>query len=260
MSDWDAAQYRKFEDERTRPALDLLTHVPVDDPSTVFDLGCGPGNSTELLLYRFPNAHIVGVDSSPAMIDAARERLPEVTFETEDIAGWGPSEPADLLYSNATLQWLPDHGALFPRLASYLAPNGILAVQMPDNLDEPCHVLMRQVARDGVWADKLGPAVTERSGARAVIGRFEDYYQMLRPVCRRIDLWLTTYVPKVDGIAGIVEWLKGTGLRPFLDPLSESEREDFLAAYKAALGEAYPVQPDGKVLLDYPRIFIVAQR
>ena len=119
---------------------------------------------------------------------------------------------------------------------------------------------MREVARREPWSGKLGPAVTERSGARAVIGSFDDYYAMLRPWCRKVDLWRTVYVPQVAGIAGIVDWLKGTGLRPFLDPLGDAERRDFLAAYEVALREAYPVQSDGKVLLEYPRIFIVAQR
>jgi trans-aconitate 2-methyltransferase len=260
MADWDAAQYKKFEEERTRPAIDLLAHLPVEDPGTVFDLGCGPGNSTELLLYRFPNAHITGLDTSPDMIAKARERLPELTFALQDVADWQPGDAADLIFANATLQWLPDHATLFPWLASFLGAGGVLAVQMPDNLDEPCHVLMRQVARDGPWAEKLGLAVTERSGARAAIGRFEDYYGMLRPICRRVDLWRTVYVPQVDGITGIIEWLKGTGLRPFLNPLSEVERLEFLAEYEAALTDAYPVQSDGKVLLEYPRIFIVAQR
>ena len=260
MADWNAAQYRKFEEERTRPAVDLLAHLPVEDPGTIYDLGCGPGNSTELLLYRFPNAHVTGLDSSPDMIAAARKRLPELTFALQDIAQWQPADAVDLIYSNATLQWLSGHETLFPRLASYLAANGVLAVQMPDNLDEPCHVLMREVAQNGLWSRKLGPAVTRRSGSRAVIGSFGDYYAMLRPICRRVDLWRTIYVPQVSGISGIVEWLKGTGLRPFLDPLGEGERRDFLAAYEEALRGAYAVQSDGKVLLDYPRIFIVAQR
>lgn len=260
MADWDSGQYRKFEEERTRPALDLLAHVPAEDPGMVADLGCGPGNSTELLLYRYPNAHIVGLDSSKDMIAAARKRLPELTFLEQDVATWAPDNPPDLIFANATLQWLPDHASLFPRLAGYLGPNGVLAVQMPDNLDESCHVLMREVARSGPWAEKLGPKVTERSGSRAVIGTFEDYYRMLRPNCRRVDLWRTVYVPQVKGISGIVEWLKGTGLRPFLNPLTEAERADFLARYAAELKKAYIVQEDGTVLLDYPRIFIVAVR
>lgn len=260
MADWNAAQYQKFEEERTRPALDLLAHVPIDDPGAVTDLGCGPGNSTELLVYRYPNAEVTGIDSSPAMIAKAKTRLPEVPFVLGDIADWAPELPPDLIFSNATLQWLSDHAGLFPRLAGVLPQGGALAVQMPDNLDEPCHVLMRDTARFGPWAEKLGPSVTERSGARAVIGTFNDYYRMLRPLCRRVDLWRTIYVPQLKGIEGIVEWLKGTGLRPFLDPLSENERTDFLAMYSAALATAYDVEQDGTVLLPYPRLFIVAQK
>jgi trans-aconitate 2-methyltransferase len=260
LADWDAAQYQKFEDERTRPALDLLAHVPIDDPGTVIDLGCGPGNSTELLLYRYPNAEVTGLDLSPDMIAKARKRLPEVRFDLGDIATWAPAMTPDLIFSNATLQWLADHETLFPRLAGFLPQGGVLAVQMPDNLDEPCHVLMRDVARSGPWAAELGPAVTDRSGARAVIGSFGCLFRLLRPICRKVDLWRTVYVPQLHGIPGIIEWLKGTGLRPFLDPLSEDERRSFLDRYHTALAEAYPVESDGTVLLPYPRIFIVAQR
>lgn len=260
MADWDAAQYLKFEDERTRPALDLLAHVPIDDPGSVIDLGCGPGNSTELLLYRFPNAEVTGLDLSPDMIAKARKRLPEVAFIQGDIAGWTPEMPPDLIYSNATLQWLPGHEALFPRLARLLPAGGVLAVQMPDNLDEPSQALMREVARNGPWATKLGPSVTERSGGRAVIGSFADYFRLLRPLCRKVDLWRTTYVHPLQGVAGIVQWVRGAGLRPFIDPLSEDERQDFIGRYEAALSKVYTVEPDGVVLLPYPRLFIVAQR
>jgi trans-aconitate 2-methyltransferase len=260
MADWDAAQYLKFEEERTRSALDLLAHAPVDDPGSVIDLGCGPGNSTELLLYRFPNAEVTGLDLSPDMIAKARERLPEVAFIQGDITGWTPEMAPDLIFSNATLQWLPRHDVLFPRLAGLLSPGGVLAIQMPDNLDEPAQALMREVARNGPWAKKLGPSVTERSGGRAVIGSFGDYFRLLSPLCRKVDLWRTTYVHPLHGIPGVIEWVKGTALRPFLDPLSENERRRFLDRYQAALSKAYTIESDGTVLLPYPRLFIVAQR
>ncbi|HYF06705.1 MAG TPA: methyltransferase domain-containing protein, partial [Acetobacteraceae bacterium] len=146
MADWNPALYRRFEDERTRPARDLLASVPLAQCRLAFDLGCGPGNSTELLVERFPGARVIGVDNSPAMLESARRRLPQLSFELADIAGWAPREAPDLIYSNATLHWVPGHEALIPRLFSLLAPGGVLAVQMPDNLDEPSHRAMREVA------------------------------------------------------------------------------------------------------------------
>ena len=183
MSDWNPALYTRFEDERTRPAAELLARVPIDTPRHVVDLGCGPGNSTELLVKRFPSARIVGTDSSQAMLAAARQRLPQLSFEQGDIAEWSPAEPVDLAYANASLQWVSDHERLLPRLLSALAPGGVLAVQMPDNLDEPSHRLMRDTA-----AALLGtPAGDGDDGDkhRARILPAQQYYDLLAPTLRR---------------------------------------------------------------------------
>ena len=256
MGDWDASQYLKFEDERTRPAADLLARVPLDDPKLVVDLGCGPGNSTELLARRFPQAQVTGLDKSPDMIAKARARLPEIRFEEADAGTWAPAAPVDLLYSNAALHWLPDHEALFTKLAASLAPGGCLAVQMPDTLGEDVHVLAREVAASGPWAEKLA-ATAE---ARATIASFEDTYAWLCTECRHVDIWQTIYVHPLDGAEAIVAWIKSTGLRPFLDPLDADEQAEFLRHYTARIADAYPRQPDGKALLRFPRRFIVAIR
>src|SRR5262249_13240147 len=144
---WSAHQYLKFEDERTRPARDLLAQVPLEHVSHGVDLGCGPGNSTELLIDRFGPRGISGLDSAPDMIAAARERLPSTPFTEADIAGWQPDQPLDLIYANAVFQWLPDHLAIFDRLMDGLTPGGVLAIQIPDNLDEPSHMLMEEAAQ-----------------------------------------------------------------------------------------------------------------
>ena len=249
---WSPGQYTKFEDERTRPARDLLAAVPGGAGCAV-DLGCGPGNSTELLAARWPGARVSGVDSSPDMVAEARRRLPGLAFELADIAAWQPAGPCDVIFANAVLQWLPDHARLLPRLVQQLRPGGSLAVQMPDNLDQPSHTLMQQ---DGPWRARLEAV----AGVRSAISSPSWYYGLLRPQCGRVDVWRTTYHHPLDGADGIVEWFKGSGLRPFLAALQADEREPYLQRYRAALAEAYPVQPDGTALLAFPRLFIVATR
>ncbi len=262
---WSATQYLEFEAERTRPVRDLLAGVPdgVDVRSAV-DIGCGPGNSTEVLAARFPRASVSGLDSSAEMIAAARKRLPQLIFEVADIAAWigsgarGADVPRrasfDFILANAVLQWVPDHAALFPALAARLAPGGCLAVQMPDNLEEPAQTLMREVAV--AWRAKLADA----DRARVPIEPADWYYRSLRQSCARVDVWRITYYHPLAGANAIVEWFKGTGLRPFLDPLDPEERTEFLARYKSRIAAAYPPLPDGNVLLPFPRLFVVAMR
>ncbi|MFG1401009.1 trans-aconitate 2-methyltransferase [Xanthobacter sediminis] len=256
MAEWNVRQYLKFEDERTRPARDLLAQVPLARAAFVVDLGCGPGNSTELLAARFPDAQILGIDTSPDMLEAARERLPAARFEAGDAATFTLPRPADLIFANAVLQWVPDHEMVFPRLLSLLAPGGVLAVQMPDNLDEPSHVAMRETAMMGPWAGKLRNAIA----ARTTLPPPAAYYDLMIDAAARVDVWHTIYNHPLDGPAAIVEWVKGTGLRPFIDPLVGDEKAQFLEEYRQRLVAPYPEQRDGKVLLAFPRLFIVARR
>ncbi len=254
---WPAQQYLKFEDERTRPARDLLQAVPTGEVRRAADLGCGPGNSTELIAQRFPAASIVGVDTSPGMIEAAKARLPSVRFELSAIEDWSEPGPWDLIFANAALQWVGGHETLLPGLAGRLAPGGSLAIQMPDNLGEPSHVAMRTVAMGAPFAGKLGAA----AAARTAIAQADWYYALLKPFCARVDIWRTTYFhPMAGGLDAIVEWLKGTGLTPFLKPLSGEEQAAFLAAYKQELAKAYTPLADGTVILPFPRLFIAATR
>ncbi|HZZ63250.1 MAG TPA: trans-aconitate 2-methyltransferase [Roseiarcus sp.] len=252
---WSAAQYVKFEEERTRPVRDLLARIPNLDVCSAADIGCGPGNSTEALRERYPKAAIVGVDSSPNMIEAARKRLPGVSFEVGDIVGWGGSG-FDVVLANAVIQWIPDHETLLPALIAKLTAGGSLAVQTPDNLDEPSHRLMREVAARGPWADRLA----EASKARAARHGADWYFRLLRAHARKVDVWRTTYFHPLSGARAVVEWVKGTGLRPFIEPLDAAEREAYLARYEAAVAKAYPPEADGAVLLPFPRLFFVATR
>lgn len=254
MADWNASLYLRFADERTRPARELLARVPGDAVASAVDLGCGPGNSTELIAERFPSAAILGLDTSPDMLRAARERLPEARFETGDIAGFQAKRPADLLFANAALQWVPDHERLLPALLGQLAPGGTLAVQMPDNLDEPSHRLMREVASEPRFAGVLG----EAGALRTRILPANAYYDILATRARSVDIWRTTYHHAMAGPDAIVDWLRATGLKVFLDPLDEADRRDFVAAYTARLAAAYPPRADGSVLFAFPRLFLVA--
>jgi trans-aconitate 2-methyltransferase len=252
--DWSAAQYLKFEDERTRPSRDLLAQISLDGPKRVVDIGCGPGNSTELLAARWPDAEMVGVDTSPDMLEKARARLPGVRFELADAANWAPAEPVDVIFANAIFQWLPDHPAILRRLMEHLVPGGVLAVQMPDNLAEASHRAMRETAAAMPFRARLDGA------ARAPLPPVGFYYDLLIGQASRLDIWHTAYNHPLAGAEAIVEWVKSTGLKPFLDPLEPAEREMFIADYLGRIREAYPPRKNGNVLLRFPRLFIVAIR
>ena len=254
MPQWSPEQYLKFADERTRAARDLLAQVPGVDAKLIYDLGCGPGNSTELLVEAFPTARVVGLDSSPEMLTKARTILSQTEFLRADLTGWVAPTEVDILYSNATFQWVTGHVRVLQRLLNGLNAGGVLAVQMPDNLAEPSHVAMRQTASNAPYTDKLRGA----EGARDTLLSPEGYYAALKPLCSRLDIFHIVYNLRMDGVAGIVEWFKGTALRPYLEGLSKDEQGDYLALYEAMLVQPYPAQADGKVLLRFPRLFIVA--
>lgn len=255
MPSWDPNQYLKFTDHRLRPALDLMAQIALQAPRSLYDLGCGPGNITRLLQERWPQAAVTGVDSSADMLAKARNEAPTVAFEQADIARWSAPAPADLLYTNATLHWLDDHAALLPRLAAQLAPGGVLAIQMPDNRQSPSHLLVDEAAATGPWHETLVPIRPVYSSMQSA----DAYYRILAPVTRQLDIWETTYLHVLEGDNPVVEWTKGTALRPYLDALAEPERGAFLAAYATRIAAAYPRQPDGRTLLPFKRIFIVAQ-
>jgi trans-aconitate 2-methyltransferase len=254
MTTWNPNQYLKFEDERTRPPRDLLAQVPLRQARRVVDLGCGPGNSTELLIERFPDAEVIGLDSSPDMLRQARGRLPGRTFVEADIATWKPEPDTDLLFANAVFQWVPDHTVVLHRLLAALPSGGVLAVQMPDNTDEPALALMREVGRSGPWAAELAGA------AREDLPRPGAYYDLFKPLAGHVDIWHTHYQHVLENAGAIVEWFKGSALRPFLAPLDAETRAKFLAVYTAEIARAYPAQYDGRVLLRFPRLFFVVAR
>ena len=254
---WSAQKYSAFEAERTRPVRDLVAAIPTPQAQVrrAVDLGCGPGNSTEVLAQRYPRADVTGMDSSQDMVDAARKRLPGTDFTLADIASWQADAPYDVILANASLQWVPDHATLYPRLLQSLTPGGSLAVQTPDNLDEPAHRVARALAASPRWAERVGHATHPDRHAG------EWYYELLYRQCTRVDVWRTIYTHALaGGTQAVVDWFTASALRPFLGPLDEAGRTAFLKDYHDAIDGAYTTLADGTVLLPFPRLFVVATR
>lgn len=253
---WDPAQYLKFSGPRLQPALDLLARVPSAAPAAVYDLGCGTGSITRILAERWPGARVVGIDGSAAMLDQARSGADaaNLAWVESDVRRWTADRPADVIYSNAALHWLDDHAALFPRILAQLAPGGVLAVQMPRNFAAPSHTCLASTVESGPWRERLSPLLRRKPVAEPA-----DYHALLAPRVRRLDIWETEYLHVLTGDNPVVEWTKGSALRPFLDKLEGAERARFLADYGARVGAAYPALRDGTTLFPFRRLFIVAE-
>lgn len=258
MPTWNAELYLRFADERTRPCRDLAARVAVESPRRVVDLGCGPGNSTQVVAERWPGAEILGVDNSAAMIESARNTYSQWQFQLGDIAKWeATGDLPDIVFSNAALQWVPDHAELYPRLLGQVASGGALAVQVPANLHAPAHQLMRDLAASAKWRNRF-PAAGVREWHVHEPG---FYFDALAPHAAKIDLWTTEYIQIMPSAEAIVDWYRGTGLRPFLDALdSDAQRAEFAADYLAAIRPAYPPQPNGQVLFPFRRLFVICSR
>ena len=250
---WNPQTYLTFADQRTRPAADLLARVPVEDPARVIDLGCGPGNSTALLRARWPKAGIDGLDSSSEMLGEARQGGVDANWVLADVANWTPDRPYDVIFSNATFQWVPDQAALFPRLMSFVKPGGVFAFQVPVNYDAPSHALIRATAADPRWREAL------RNVREIERGKADAYYDILKPHAAALDIWQTEYLQVLEGEDAVYRWVSGTSLRPYLKALDDDPyREMFIAAYKARLNTAYSRRPDGTTLFPFQRLFVVA--
>jgi trans-aconitate 2-methyltransferase len=256
MSTWNAAHYLKYGDERTRPATDLAGRIDLAAPRTVVDLGCGPGNSTQVLRARWPEADVLGVDSSPEMIAAARESFPEQDWLIADASTWAPPEPVDLVYSNAALQWLPNHDALMRHLFGMVAPGGALAFQIPSGTFATVRTLIHEISRDAVWTDRM-------SGPRNALTMEPPsfYYDVLCGDATRLDIWETEYQHVMESTTAIVDWMSSTGLRPFLAALeNEAERNSFLSELQRRVSREYETRADGRVLFPFRRTFVIAYR
>jgi len=253
---WDPVQYGRYSDERARPFSELMARVTADRPRFVVDLGCGDGSLTATLRQRWPEATVVGVDSSAEMLaEAAGRATPRLSFRAGRIEDWEPDRPIDVVVSNAALHWVPDHRSHLPHLVEMLAPGGWLAIQMPGNGDAPSHRLLTTLRRSPRWRDRIGPGPERWPD----VAEPADYArQMLRLGCR-VDAWETTYVHVLPGPDPVLEWTRGTALRPVLAELPAADAAAFEADYGAELRTAYPAEPYGS-LLPFRRIFLVAQR
>jgi trans-aconitate 2-methyltransferase len=254
---WDPGQYLRYAGERGRPFFDLLARVPAEKPGFVADLGCGPGNLTATLTERWPEAEILGVDNSPEMIAAAQAETghgSRLTFREGDVRGWRPERPVDVLISNAVLQWVPGHLDVVSRWPDMLAPGGWLAFQLPGNFGQPSHTVLRDLAASARWRGQLAGVQLNRQARDPA-----EYLDLLARAGCTVDAWETTYLHVLPGSDPVVEWYRGTGLRPVLAALGPEQAQEFVAEYREGVTRAYPPAPYGTVL-PFRRVFVVASR
>ncbi|MBV8878355.1 MAG: methyltransferase domain-containing protein [Planctomycetaceae bacterium] len=253
---WDPKQYERFRGERSRPFFDLLARIPDRSYKTIVDLGCGTGDLTAILSEHWPEGRVLGVDNSPEMLKAAEEFTvsDRLDFTPGDVTSWKPSGPQELIVSNATFQWIPDPAALVKHVTGYLAPKGVLAVQMPDNSASASQVLLRDLEQSGPWTDKLQGRL--RQDAVPPLSR---WLELLWAERLQVDAWECVYMHVLEGEDAVLEWMKGTTLRPILKALKGPEREEFLSRYREKLSAAYPKGPSGTVF-PFRRLFFVARK
>lgn len=253
---WNPDHYLRYGDERTRPAVDLAAHVQVESPQAVVDLGCGPGNSTAVLRRRWPAAQLVGVDNSPEMIEAARRADATVEWVLADIAAWEPGRRFEVVFSNAALQWVPDHASVVQRLFGWVAPGGALAFQLPSADYALVRALIHEIAADARWSERMEVPLTALTMESPAF-----YYTYLAPRARLLDIWQTEYVHVMASHDAVVDWISSTGLRPFVEALeAEGARREFVRLLRERVRENYEANCDGSVLFPFRRLFVVAYR
>jgi trans-aconitate 2-methyltransferase len=252
---WDAVQYLKYAEERARPFFDLLARVPREQANVIADLGCGPGNLTQVLTERWPSARVIGVDSSPEMLEQAKPlAVPgRLDFVQADISVWSPEQPVDLIVSNAALQWVGDHQALLGRFAGMLSPGGTLAVQVPYHFETAAHRVIEETKAEPRWRPVLHGVGLHLKAVSPLVW----YVERLHELGFKVDAWQTSYIHVLSGENPVLEWFKGSALRPLLNRLTPQAGEDFLRDLGSRLKAAYPAR--GSVtLLPFPRLFLVA--
>lgn len=256
MSDWNSNQYLKFVNERTHPAVDLINRIEFVNPYKIIDIGCGPGNSTNALVSRFTDAYVLGIDYSLNMVKKAKSNYPDVDFKLFDASGdlSALGSDFDIVFSNACIQWLPNHSALLNNMFGLLKNGGILAVQLPDNFDQPIHKIITEVAARNEWSPKFNlPRVFYNL-------KPEEYYDIISGISENFSIWRTEYFHTMKSCGDIIEWYRSTGLKPYLDVLSESEKAAFENDVFLEVEKAYPIRKNGCVIFKFPRLFFTAEK
>lgn len=254
MTTWEPQTYLRYADIRFRAGLDLIARIPKAEYPTIYDLGCGTGHLTHILADTFSKSTVLGVDSSPDMLAEARREFPDLAWRQADITSWTPPAPPDLIYTNAALQWVPEHQTLLPNLLKTLRPGGVLAMQVPRHFESPSHLGLKELVMQGQWRQRLAPLLL------ADIPPPETYWRWLSPHASDLDLWETIYLQVLDGADPVVNFMRGTALRPFLSVLTEPEATQFVDAFAEAMAVAYPPQRNGQTLFPFRRMFLVARR
>lgn len=255
MSDWNSEQYLKFKKDRTQPSIDLANRLDSENPHRIIDIGCGPGNSTAVLKKRYPDAYVLGVDFSPNMIEKAKSEHSDIDFmlfdATKDFDKL--DEKFDIVFSNACIQWVPNHKKLLADMMSILNPDGIMAIQVPMNFEEPIHKILTELVTGEKWSEHFNPRIfytlTE-----------SEYFDILSGLTENFEIWKTTYGHRMPSHNSIVEWYKSTGMKPYLDVLNDAEQEEFIADVMTELKKDYPIQANGEILFRFPRLFMLAKK
>lgn len=254
MTTWEPQTYLRYADIRFRAGIDLIARIPKLDYPVIYDLGCGTGHLTRILADTFPASNVTGIDSSPEMLSEARREFPALNWQLADITSWHPATPAQLIYTNAALQWVSDHQALLPSLLNKLRSGGVLAMQVPRHFESPSHLGLKELVMQSDWRATLEPLLL------APVPAPETYWSWLSPHARNIDIWETIYLQVLDGQDSVVDFMRGTALRPFLSALPEREALKFVEAFAERMNAAYPSQANGQTLFPFRRLFLVAQR
>lgn len=256
VSGWDPDLYLRFEAYRTRPAADLLSRVELEEPRFVVDLGCGTGNSTARLANRWPSAAITGVDNSAAMLERARAAYPRINWIHADLAGWRPPGGQDLIFANASLQWVPDHGRLLPGFCSCLRTGGVLAFQVPSIHHQPAAEVYHRLIESPPWRAFAAP-----DEQRLTVEEPSFYHDVPASCCRHVEIWETIYYHLLENHDEIVLWYQSTGLRPFLASLpDDGARSAFTNELVIRYRARFPTLADGRVLFPFHRLFVLATR
>ena len=255
MSDWNSEQYLKFKKDRTQPSIDLANRLDFKKPQRIIDIGCGPGNSTAVLKKRYPDAYVLGVDFSPNMIEKAKSEHSDIDFmlfdATKDFEKL--DEKFDIVFSNACIQWVPNHKKLLADMMSILNPDGIMAIQVPMNFEEPIHKILSELITDKKWSGRFEPRIFYTLNE-------SKYFDILSEQTKNFEIWKTIYCHRMPSHQSIIEWYKSTGMKPYLDVLNEEEKKEFTADVLKKVSKEYPVQANGEIIFKFPRFFMLAKK